>query len=699
VPLLRHPLLFAKLHDWLKVNKIALVITGENIRDLSQLPVSDPVFFFAIILFIILLSPIVLRKFRVPGIIGLIVSGIIIGPNGLNIIEKSQAIDLLATIGMLFLMFIAGLDLNQQQFKRTKHKSLLFGLLTYAVPFAAGMPVCYYILDYNLITSLMISNMFATHTMVSYPVVTRLGLSKNEAVAVATGGTVITDTLVLLVLAAITGTTTGGGGLHLYGTLLISFIIFLLFVVYLIPPVSRWAFRRLEDDNYSQFIFVALVVFVCAIFAQAAGLEPIIGAFAAGFILNQVIPAESILRNRIDFTGNALFIPFFLISVGMIVDLRIITAGPMPLLIAAILTSVALAGKFAASEIASRILGFSKYQRRLLFGLTSSHAAAILAVIMVGYRIGIIDENVINGTIILILVTCLVSSVVTEAAGRNIVLTSNIEGKQHDDRMQETIIVSLSNPLSMERLLDLALTMKRKNHNNPLYGLCVVDDNEAATEKLAQAKLTLERAGVRALSSGRKIETLATIDNNISAGIKRVAREKSATDIIMGTPGKPNFADYLFGRSLEQLIMNAPYNIYVYNPVNPVNLYKKIVLVLPPHIEKEACFINIIDKVIRISENTFIPFESYSYGNTLSIIEGHLKKTKSTVVHNFFSFTEEKEMPAIDLILRKDDLLVFVSPQRGSISYEQTYNSFMKKTLRVTGDNGYLIIYPGQIRT
>ncbi len=670
-------------------------IIGEHSRSILQLPVNNPVLVFTIILLVILISPVLLRKFRIPGILGLIISGIIIGPTGFNIIEKSQAIDLFATIGMLFLMFIAGLDLDQQQYRRTKYKSLLFGLLTYIIPFGIGLPVCYYLLDYNLITSLMISNMFATHTMVSYPIVTRLGLTRNEAVAVATGGTVITDTLVLLVLAAITETAKEGSGFSLYGTLFVSFIIFLLFVVYIIPPFSRWAFRRLEDDKYSQFVFVAFVVFICAIFAMAAGLEPIIGAFAAGFVLNRLIPAESILRNRIDFTGNALFIPFFLISVGMIVDLRIIFTSPIAIIIAVVLTSVALAGKFAASEITSRLLGFTKYQRRLLFGLTSSHAAAILAVIMVGYKIGIVDENVINGTIILILITCLVSSVVTESAGRKIVLSGNGNIYQPSDPEHETIIVSLSNPQSMERLLDLALVLKKKNHTNPLYGLFVVDDDETANERLALARSTLEYAGGRALAAERKIETLVTIDINVSAGIKRVAREKGATDIIVGISGRPNLVDYIFGQSLEQLITNSLQNIYVFNPVNPLNLYKKVHLLLPPNAEKEAGFIHILNKVIALAEGNSIALESFSYYHTPFLIEKHLKKVKSLVSHKANSYTGEKELLEAKLKIGSDDLLVVVSPQWGSISYRPAYDTFLKRIVKDNGENGYLIIYPG----
>jgi Kef-type K+ transport system membrane component KefB/nucleotide-binding universal stress UspA family protein len=672
-----------------------LNLRRDHISSITQLPINHPVLVFAIILLVILISPVILRKFRIPSLIGLIVSGIIIGPSGFNIIEKNNAIDLFATIGMLLLMFIAGLDLDQKQFSRTKYKSLLFGFLTYTIPFGIGLPVSYYILDYNLISSLMISNMFATHTMVSYPIVTRLGLTRNEAVAVATGGTIITDTLVLLVLAVITGTATKGGGAGLYSSLFISFVLFLLFVVYVVPRFTRWVFHRLEDDNYSQFIFVALVVFICALLAMAAGLEPIIGAFAAGFVLNRLIPTESILRNRIDFTGNALFIPFFLISIGMIVDIRIIFTGPMAIIIAAILTTVALAGKFAASEIASRLLGFSSDQRRLLFGLTSSHAAAILAVIMVGYRIGIIDENVINGTIILILITCLISSVVTESAGRKIAFSINGRNKRPADKTHENIIVSLSNPQSMERLLDLALSLKKKNHTNPLYGLFVVDDDETANERLALAKSTLELAGGRALAAGRKIETLATIDNNVSAGIKRVAREKNATDIIVGTSGKPNLADFLFGRSLEQLITTSSQNIYVFNPVYALSFYKKMHLFLPPHAEKENSFIHILNKVISLAESNAMPFDSYSFGETVLFIENHLKQNRSQVSHTSFSFISEKEIPREKMIIGSDDLLVILSPQRGSISYSKAYNTLLKNILKDKGDNGYMIIYPG----
>ncbi len=674
-------------------------ITGEHSHGLAGIPVTDPVLVFAIILLIILVSPVILRKIRVPGIIGLIVSGIIIGPAGFNIIEKNQAIDLFATIGLLFLMFIAGLDLDQQQFRRTRHKSLLFGFLTYSIPFATGLPVCYYLLDYNLITSLMISNMFATHTMVSYPVVSRLGLTRNEAVAVATGGTIITDTLVLFVLAVISGTVTGGSGYGQYVRLILSFIAFLLFLVYVVLPVSRWAFRRLEDDNNSQFVYTAFVVFVCAALAMAAGLEPIIGAFAAGFLLNRLIPADSILRNRIDFTGNALFIPFFLVSVGMIVDLRIVFSSPMTIIIALVLTAVALTGKFLAAEITSRILGFTGDQRRLLFGLTSSHAAAILAVIMVGFRIGIVDETIINGTILLILITCLVSSVVTESAGRKIALgKAELNGKS-DVPEQETVLVSLSNPDNVERLVSLAFALKKKGTGNPVYALSVVDDGESSDEKLISAKAALERVAAIATAAGRNLEPVITYDNNPSAGIKRAAREREATDIIIGVPGRPTLADLLFGRAVEQLITNSRQNVYLFNPAIPNNLFRKIHVFIPPNIEKEDNFRPILDKLITLAGKTAAPVEFHCFPGSSFSPSKHLRKRNHQGNYKSNHYTDEKDLPDISQLLGRDDLPVIITPRRGSLSYSAAYDGWRKRIIKNAGGKGYIIVYPGMAGT
>jgi len=369
---------------------------------------------FSLILFIILIFPLLLKKINIPGIIGLILAGVFIGPHGLNILEKNSAVDLFSTIGLLYIMFIAGLELDLNEFNKNKHKSILFGFFTFALPLTIGFPICYYFLEYDFFASLLTASMFSTHTLVAYPIVSRMGVSKNEAVAITVGGTILTDTAVLLLLAVIIGSYQGGLNQEFWIRLIISLTVFFVFMFTIAPRIAKWFFSKLESEKHSHYIFVLAVVFFAAFLAQVAGVEPIIGAFVAGLTLNRLIPASSALMNRIDFIGNAIFIPFFLISVGMIVNLEVINNGPTALIVAGTLTIVALTGKWIAAWITQIVFKFSGNQRRLIFGLSSSHAAATLAVILVGYKNGILDENILNGTILLILITCVVASIVSE---------------------------------------------------------------------------------------------------------------------------------------------------------------------------------------------------------------------------------------------------------------------------------------------
>ncbi|HVU83798.1 MAG TPA: cation:proton antiporter, partial [Puia sp.] len=389
-----------------------------------QLPLKSPVLIFSVILLIILFSPILLRKLNIPAIIGLIIAGVVLGPNGLNILAKNSAVDLFSTIGLLYIMFIAGLELDLNEFKAYRNKSIVFGFLTFVLPLSIGFPACHYILGYDFNSSFLTASMFATHTLIAYPIVSRLGVSKNQAVAITVGGTILTDTAVLIILAVIMGNSRGSLTQAFWIRLGVSFAVFSAIMFLIVPRIAKWFFRKLESEKHSHYIFVLSVVFFAAFLAQLAGVEPIIGAFVAGLSLNRLIPHSSALMNRIEFIGNALFIPFFLISVGMIVDVKILLNGPGALIVTAVLTAVALTGKWLAAFFTQLIFRYSSAQRQLIFGLSSAHAAATLAVILVGFNAGIIDENILNGTILLILITCVVSSFAAEKAGRNIVLES-----------------------------------------------------------------------------------------------------------------------------------------------------------------------------------------------------------------------------------------------------------------------------------
>ncbi|GAB3930956.1 cation:proton antiporter [Mucilaginibacter myungsuensis] len=405
-------------------------IIPEHILKQFTLPLANPVLVFSLILAVILLAPFLMRRLRMPGIVGFILAGIAIGPNGLNLLKKNSAVELFATIGLLYIMFIAGVDLDMVNFSKTRKKSLIFGLLTFALPIAIGFPVCYYLLGYPLMASVLTASMFATHTLVAYPIVSRYKVAKNEAVALAVGGTILTDTAVLIILAVIMDANTNGLNSAFWIRLGVSLAIFTAIMFVLIPRIAKWALNKLDDEKISQYVFVLAVVFFSAFLAQMAGVEPIIGAFAAGLVLNPLVKPFKALEENIMFVGNAIFIPFFLISVGMIVDLRVLFNGPTAIIVAISLTFAALIGKWVAAWVTQKVFKYTATQRGLIFGLSASHAAATLAIILVGFKANIIDENILNGTIILILVTCVTASFATERAAKQIANSTVVAGQK-----------------------------------------------------------------------------------------------------------------------------------------------------------------------------------------------------------------------------------------------------------------------------
>ncbi|HCB89033.1 MAG TPA: sodium:proton antiporter, partial [Porphyromonadaceae bacterium] len=445
------------------------------------LPFTNPVLIFAVLLAIVLLAPILLKRFNVPSIIGLIVAGVIIGPFGLNLIDNNHpGVSMFSTIGLLYIMFIVGLELDLNEFVANKNKSLVFGFFTFILPLSIGFPVCHYLLGYDINASFLTASMFATHTLVTYPIVSRMGVAKNQAVAITVGGTILTDTAVLIILALILSSSDGGLNLIFLLKLLVSLIVFSAIVFLLIPRITKWFFQKAEGEKYLHYIFVLFVVFFCGFLAELGGIEPIIGAFAAGLALNRLIPHSSALMNRIEFFGNSLFIPIFLISVGMLVNISVVFNGLTTVLIALALTVTAVFGKWVAAFFTQVIFKYSVTQRNIIFGLSSSHAAATIAVIIVGYNAGILDEYILNGTIILILLTCIVASLVTQKSAKELAISQENAPFAESDLgafAQEKILVPIANPSNIGHHVELALLMKDKRSVNAVSLLGVVPNN------------------------------------------------------------------------------------------------------------------------------------------------------------------------------------------------------------------------------
>ncbi len=658
-----------------------------------QTPFSNSVLIFSLILFIILLAPIILNRFKIPGIIGLILSGMVIGPYGLFLIQKNSAVDLFSTIGLLYIMFIAGLELDMNEFNKHKYKSLIFGFFTFLFPIVIGFPVCYYLLDYSFNTSLLIASMFATHTLIAYPIVNRLGIAKNHAVAITVGGTILTDTAVLLILAIISGTASGEATSELWIRLSISIICFAAIVYFLIPRVASWFFRRLEDEKNAHFIFVLLVVFLTAFIAEIAGLEPIIGAFAAGLTLNRLIPHTSSLMNRIEFVGNSLFIPFFLISVGMLIDFRVLTNGPQALIVAFTLTVVALLGKWLAAQLSGRIFKYSKEQRSLIFGLSSAHAAATLAVILVGYNLGIINDHVLNGTIVLILITCVVASFITEKAGKEIVLHMDNEPEQVVLNSQR-VLVPIANPQTMEKLIDFSMVIKNPKDYSPILGLTVVKDDDQAQTRLLQSKKLLEKAIVYAASADQKIEIMSTIDRNITSGIKRIATEKFITDIVAGWSPQKNLADIIFGQTFDKLVKQTTQTIFITRFTMPLNVHKNILLICPYFTEKEPGFYKWLVSILRVSSQLSTGIVLYASPEAEHAIREFINLNKVAVALDYRGNIDLSEIASLGTKVQPYDMIVLISSREGGISYTPALDVLPKKMSKYFHPNSLVFIYP-----
>lgn len=664
------------------------------------LPLQNPVLVFSLILLIILLAPILLKRLNIPGIIGLIISGVIIGPYGFNILENNFAIKLFSTIGLLYIMFIAGLELDLNEFKSNRNKSLVFGFYTFIIPLAVGFPVMYYILgyfyDFDFNASFLTASMFATHTLVAYPIVSKLGVSKNQAVAITVGGTILTDTAVLIILAIVIGNSRGTLDQAFWIQLGISLAIFSAIMFFLIPRIAKWFFKKLESEKHAHYIFVLSVVFFAAFLAEVAGVESIIGAFVAGLALNPLIPQSSALMNRIEFIGNSLFIPFFLISVGMLVDVSVILSGWESVVVAATLSVVAIFGKWIAAYVTQKTYGYSVPQRNLIFGLSGGHAAATLAIVLVGYKEGILDEGILNGTIILILVTCIVASFAAEKAAKKIVIAESQAdvSKEESSQNNEHILIPVANMDFLEKLLDFALIIKDKASTNPISLLTVVPNNDEADINIIKYRKELEKFIPQGSASETSINILTTIDHNPASGIARTAKEIMADFVIIGWPQKTAFLDKLLGEKIDSIINNVDKNLILGHFVRPLIENKRLVFICPPFSEKEMGFPVIIQKVFRIAQEYSMPIALYSEERTYTAIQKLMKSMKLTGKVNFTAFTYWEDFLIITKEFTSNDMIIYVAARRGSISYSSHLEKAPSKFERYLETNNLIVIYP-----
>ncbi len=659
----------------------------------STIPFQDPVLVFLLVLSIILFTPLLFRKIKIPYIIGLILAGVLFGPHGLNLLANDKSFELLGKVGILYIMFLAGLDLDLKEFKENKYKSIFFGFFTFIFPLSIGFPICHYVLGFSVQTSLLTAAMFSTHTLVSYPIVSNMHLSRNKAVTTSIGGTIFTDTAVLLILAFVLDQNSGNGH-SAWVWMLLSLVLFLAIMFFVIPKISAWFFKKFENEKQSHFIYALSIMFFAAFIAELAGLEAIIGAFLAGLVMNRFIPHSSALMNRIEFIGNSLFIPFFLISVGMMVNLSILLQGFNTIIVALTLSVVAIVGKWLAAFITQKTFRFSKTQRNVILGLSSSHAAATLAIILAGFQAGIIDETILNGTIILILITCIFSSFVTQKAASKLVKED--DNLQEDKKEQETrILIPMANPQTSQNLIETALLMKNQNKRESFYALSIIDDPEATLPQRQKGQQLLEEAAKIAAASDNLLHTITRYDINVGSGIIHTIKENHITDVFLGTSPETTSIT-LLEKTSDRIPQQFEQNVFVLKNRQPVNTLKRIVVAIPPRLETEPGFLNCFKRIhiLSLQLNTKIVF--FSTEETAAYLKVVCKDKNTELAADFRDLPSWEDFLIIKKIIRENDLLIVFMARKNSKTHNNLFGKIPYYLTKFFQEFDTMLIFPKQ---
>ena len=668
------------------------------------LPLTDPVLKFLLILVIILAAPLLLNKLRIPHLLGLIIAGAIIGPNGFNLVLRDSSIILSGTAGLLYIMFLAGLEIDLGDFKKNKWKSLTFGMYTFLVPMALGTLVGLYVLNFSMLTSILLASMFASHTLIAYPIISKLGITKDKAVGITVGGTMITDTLALLVLTVIVEMAVGDVDDWFWYRLGAAIILFFAFVMIVFPIVGRWFFKRCED-NVSQYIFVLVMVFLGAYLAELAGLESIFGAFLAGMALNRLIPSTSPLMNRVEFVGNAIFIPFFLIGVGMLIDYRAFFTNWDTIKVGAVMIVVATVAKFGAAWLTQKTFRMSVDQRRVIFGLSNAQAAATLAAVMVGYNvilgetpagepIRLLNESVLNGTILMILVTCTMASFSAQKGAHNIAMNDVSEEKEGTGEHQERILIPVSYEKNVTELVNLSTAIKSKKNKNGLFALNVINNQASDDKAFKQSKKVLNMAVTTASATDNVLQDLLRYDLNVANAIISVIKEQGITDLVLGLHQGKGVVSSFLGNMTEAILGQSNVTTLIYRPIQPIATVKRHLVVVPARAEKEVGFPMWVNKVWNIIHNSGAKAVFYASEDTTMYLKEIYKKRP--IEAEFSSFDDWDDFLIMSREIKSDDTLWVVMSRRERLSYHANMSRIPNYLNKYFQSNSFVLVYPIQ---
>ncbi|MFP8888768.1 cation:proton antiporter [Natrialbaceae archaeon A-CW2] len=658
----------------------------------------EPVLVFAIAMAVFLAGPLIVKRLGQPGIVGIVVVGAIIGPDALEIVEHTDAIVLLGEVGLIYLLFTVGLELDLQGFKEAPENAALFGLTSFFLPFIVGTFGAMILLGFDPLAAVLLSAVFASHTLLAYPIVNRYNVTKNRAVTAVFGGILFTDTLALIVLAVVTGAIDGDLTVWLFLTVFANLTILFAATWFLLPPISRRFFQNFSQESYFEFLFIMVAIFAAASLAQVLEIAPILGAFVAGLALNRLIPQGGTLMNRIEFVGNAFFIPFFLLHVGMLVNPTVILDGFGTLQIAAFVVVVMVGTKAAAAWLVSSIQGYNASERGVIFGLSTGQAAAALAITLVGVDAGVFGEQVLNAVVLLLLVTALVSPWITERAAKRLALEREA-GQGEDSVLDPNILLPLSHHAELqERLLELAFVLKGERGTNPVNVLTVIqrNKNERPEDQVAAVREELEQIAEIGGAAEVPVEAETRVSHNVASGIVQSALEVQANQILMGWDARRSFSHRIFGSIIDQVLDRTTLPVLVSRLGHPINTTQELFVVVPIGADHHEGFYEAVHITKRLAASLGIPI-------TVLVVEG-----KTHQFERLFGLVEEdvsaefEEVPQWDRLLptlesraSEDDLIVAITPRKGDIGWHNELAS-LPAALSELPPESFITIHPRQ---
>ena len=670
--------------------------------NLSQyFPITDPTLIFFVVLLMILLSPIIMGRLRIPHIIGMVLAGVVVGQYGLDILERDASFELFGRVGLYYIMFLAGLEMDMEGLKKNRNRVAVFGLLTFLIPFAMTYAMASGLLHYTPLGSLLLAAIMASNTLIAYPIVGRYGLTRHTSSTLSVGSSMMALFMALIVMASIVNSFHGGSGIGFWLLFVVKFAAYCAGLILVIPRLTRWFLRR-YSDAVMQFIFILATVFLSAVLSDAVGLEGIFGAFMSGLILNRFVPKVSPLMNRIEFTGNALFIPYFLIGVGMLINVRLLFAGSRILWVVFCLVFFGTLGKAVAAYLAARLFRMPWLSGHMMFGLTSAHAAGAIAMVMVGRQLEtapgkyLFGDEVLNGIVIMILFTCVISTVITERAAQRLRLQEKEEPQLKKDIDDEKILIPVKYPEYADNLVTMATMMRNPRSKRDLVALNVVYDDVNMRHNQAEGQQLLDHLRHLASASDVPMTTQVRIAANIANGIKHAFKEFQASEILMGLHFHKEVSRGFWGEFTRSLYNGLSRQIIITRIMQPLNTIRRIQVAVPSRAEFEPGFYRWLERLARMAGNLECRVVFHGRQDTLQLVKEFIRNRFPSVRAEYEELEHWNELPELATRVREDHLFVIVTARKGTISYKSAMERLPDEVNKCFKGKTLMIIFPDQ---